>query len=180
MSGSVPPFSSRIVDRVIGDPGKVALVALTEGDLPDIDRLLREAEVAAWWPDPDIEEKREFLTHNYVSPFRIVAANATIGYAHAFHANRDEFWASFGVPSETFGMDIAIGEASARNRGVGRVAARLLVARLFAWPQVVRVQIDPYPPNERAVRSYRGAGFVERGVYPGYDGDTMLYMTIER
>ena len=36
------------------------------------------------------------------------------------------------------------------------------------------------PANARAVSAFRGAGFVERGVYPGYDGDTMLYMATER
>lgn len=99
----------------------------------------------AWWDDLDIDEIRSFITDAYVTPFRIVAANATVGYAQAYHANRDPFWVAFGVPRETFGLDLSIGETATRGRGVGRVAFRLLVDRLFAWREVVRVQIDPIP-----------------------------------
>ncbi|MEQ1863188.1 MAG: GNAT family N-acetyltransferase [Micropepsaceae bacterium] len=177
----MPRFSSRLVDHSIGDPAAVGLVALAENDLEAMAQLLREGEVAQWWDDPpDIDELREYLTHDYVSAFCIVVANQTVGFAQVYHANCDPFWQSFGVPSETFGLDLAIGAAGARNRGVGRAVVRLLIERLLAWPEVVRLQIDPDPDNARAVRAFGAAGFVARGVYPGYDGDTMLYMTIER
>jgi RimJ/RimL family protein N-acetyltransferase len=178
---SVGPFSSRIGDAVIGDPASVGLVALHDSDLAEIERLLHESEVAEWWHDLDMDEMRALPSaDDYVSRFKIVVAQRTVGYAHAYHANRDEFWVSFGVPRETFGIDLSIGDPGARGRGIGRAATRLLVERVFAWPEVVRVQIDPDVANARAVRAYRGAGFVERGIYPGYDGGEMLYMTIDR
>lgn len=174
-------FSSVIKDRIIGDPAAVGLVALTDADLPEIERLLRETEVARWWHDLDMDEMRALPSEDdYVSRFKIVVAHRIVGYAHAYHANRDEFWVKFGVPHETFGIDLSIGDPSARNRGIGRAATKLIVDRVLAWPEVVRVQIDPDAANERAIRAYRGAGFVERGIHPGYDGDQMLYMTIER
>lgn len=174
-------FSSRLADRVIGDPAAVALVALTERDVGEVFALMREPEVAEWWPDFERDELREYLTHDYVTPFRIVAANATVGFIQIYHANRDPFWQAFGAPAETFGLDLAIGVASARGRGVGRTVLRLAIDRLFAWPEVVRVQIDPDPPNERAIRANRAAGFAARGLFPGYDdGDEMLYMAIDR
>jgi aminoglycoside 6'-N-acetyltransferase len=175
------PFSSLIRDLVIGDSSVVALVALRADDLPEIEQLLREPEVAAWWRELDMDEMRALPSDDdYVSRFKIVVGHQMVGYAHAYHANRDEFWVAFGVPRETFGIDLSIGDPAARNRGVGREATRLLIDRLLAWPEVVRVQIDPEATNERAIRAYRAAGFVDRGVYPGYDGDQMLYMTIER
>jgi aminoglycoside 6'-N-acetyltransferase len=177
---SAGPFASRLPDRVIGDPASVGLIALTKADLGDIEQLLQEPGVAQWWRDFGIEEIAAHLTSDYVAPFRIVVAGQTVGYAQAYHANRDQFWIDFGVPSETFGLDLSIGDPSLRGRGVGRAVIQLLVDRVLAWPEVVRVQIDPEPHNEAAVRAYRAAGFVERGTYPGYDGDTMLYMTIER
>lgn len=177
---SARPFSSRLSDDVIGDPAAVGLVALTARDLPELDRLMRDPEVAERWPDYEIDDFRDYLTHAYVTPFRIVAANVTVGFLQVYHANCDDFWVRFGAPKETFGLDLAIGAAAARNRGVGRAVLRLMIERLFQWPEVRRVQIDPDPENARAVRAFRAAGFVERGVYPGYDGDTMLYMTAER
>jgi aminoglycoside 6'-N-acetyltransferase len=181
MTGSAGPFSSLIRDRVIGDPSRIGLVTLEQEDLPEIERLLREKEVAQWWRELDIDEMRAHPDEDdYVSRFKIVVAHKAIGYAHAYHANRDEFWTAFGVPRETFGIDLSIGEPAARNRGVGRAAIRLLVDRLLAWPEVVRVQIDPDPANERAIRAYRAVGFIERWTGPGYDGDAMLYMTMER
>jgi aminoglycoside 6'-N-acetyltransferase len=178
---NVGPFSSLIRDSVIGDPVAIGLMALTAADLPAIERLLGEEQVAQWWHELDMDEMRALPSaDDYVSRFKIVLEHRMVGYVHAYHANRDEFWVRFGVPRETFGIDLSIGDPLARNRGVGRGATRLLIDRLFAWHEVVRVQIDPDVANERAIRAYRGAGFVERGVYPGYDGDQMLYMTIDR
>jgi RimJ/RimL family protein N-acetyltransferase len=173
-------FASRLTDTVIGDPAGVGLVAVTARDLRELDGLMHDPEVAEWWPDYEIDDFREYLTHAYVAPFRIVAANKTVGFLQVYHANRDEFWTQFGVPAETFGLDLAIGDAAARERGVGRAVLRLMIERLFQWPEVVRVRIDPDPENERAIRAFAAAGFVARGVYPGYEDDPMLYMTVER
>jgi RimJ/RimL family protein N-acetyltransferase len=165
---------------MIGDPASAGLVAVTAHDLPELDRLMHDPDVTQWWPDYEIDDFRDYLTHAYVTPFRIVAANATVGFLQVYHANCDEFWVRFGVPKETFGLDLAIGAAAARNRGVGRAVLRLMIERLFQWPEVRRVQIDPDHENERAVRAFAAAGFASGGVFSGYDGDTMLYMTVER
>ncbi len=169
----------RLGDQVIGDPATVAVVAMGASDVEGIARLMCEREVAVWWPDADADDFEEYLTHAYVTPFRIVAAHATVGFLQVYHANSDPFWVTFGVPAETFGLDLAIGVAAARDRGIGRKALRLIVERLFAQPDVVRVQIDPDPENARAIRAFRSAGFVAHGVMSGYEGEPMLYMTIE-
>jgi hypothetical protein len=56
-------ISSRIPDRVIGDPALVGLVALTAGDLVEVDHLMNDPEVVQWWPDYEIDEFRDYLTH---------------------------------------------------------------------------------------------------------------------
>jgi len=46
--------------------------------------------------------------------------------------------------------------------------------RLFADPAVTRIQTDPSPDNERAIRCYRRAGFVERGEIVTPDGPALV------
>ena len=98
---AVGPFSSLIADPLIGDPAAIGLVALTAADLPEIERLLREGEVAQWWHELDMDEMRALPSaDDYVSRFKIVVAHRMVGYAHIYHANRDEFWVRFGVPRD--------------------------------------------------------------------------------
>lgn len=60
---------------------------------------------------------------------------------------------------------------SARGRGLGPDAARAMAQHLIDDRGYARVTVDPYERNERAIRSWRRAGFVEisRGHVPDED-----------
>ncbi len=158
----------------------LALEALAEAHLPDVERILSDAEVAHWnGPiDDEMEGIREHLAGDEVAPFLVTLNGAPIGYLQAYHANRDPFWQAFGVPAETWGLDMML--AALRGQGLGRRLCRHMINYLFTLPGVVQVQIDPDPENLRAVRCYAAAGFKPRGIMPGYDGVQMVYMTVER
>jgi aminoglycoside 6'-N-acetyltransferase len=159
----------------------LALKALTEADLPVIAGMLRDPDISEWYGDDHAESLAEIADHiddPMVAPFLVTLNGAPIGYLQAYHANRDAFWQAFGVPAETWGLDMML--AAHRGQGLGRRLCRHMIDYLFTLPGVVRVQIDPDPENLRAVRCYAAAGFKPRGIMPGYDGVQMVYMTVER
>ncbi|MBB5517528.1 GNAT family N-acetyltransferase [Amphiplicatus metriothermophilus] len=76
-------------------------------------------------------------------------------------------------------LDIWIGEARDRGRGVGAQMMRLALARAFADPAVRAVIIDPLASNARAIRFYERIGFrpVERR---RFGEDDCLVMRFDR
>lgn len=160
--------------------GGLALVALQAAHLPLLETILNEPEVARWnGPiEDEMEGIAEHIAGDEVAPFLVTLDDVPIGYFQAYHANRDAFWRAFGVPKETWGLDMMLG--THRGQGLGRRMCRAMIDYLFTLPDVVRVQIDPDPENQRAVRCYAAAGFLPRIVAPGYDGASMVYMAIDR
>ncbi|MCM1057009.1 MAG: GNAT family N-acetyltransferase [Firmicutes bacterium] len=59
---------------------------------------------------------------------------------------------------------IFIGEASARGRGVGTAAARLMLRYCFEEEGLHRVYLRAFAENIQAIRSYEKAGFVREGL----------------
>jgi RimJ/RimL family protein N-acetyltransferase len=56
---------------------------------------------------------------------------------------------------------------------------RAFMARLFADPDVTRIQTDPSPANARAIRSYEKSGFRRSAEIQTPDGPAVL-MVCER
>lgn len=59
---------------------------------------------------------------------------------------------------------IFIGEESARGRGIGTVAAALMLEYCFREEKLHRVYLRAFASNARAIRSYEKAGFVREGL----------------
>lgn len=60
---------------------------------------------------------------------------------------------------------IFIGEPSARGRGVGTAAAKLMLAYCFGEEKLHRVYLRAFADNRQAIRSYEKAGFVQEGLF---------------
>lgn len=158
--------------------GGLVLRPLTPGDMPAIVAMFADGDVARWWTSPP-EEIAELIDEPIVWPYLVRLEGKAIGYFQIYHANPEPFWAAFGVPAETFGLDMFLAER--RDQGVGTRMVRAAIQRVLALPEAVRVQIDPDPSNARAVRAYEKAGFTARGIFTGYDEqEEMVYMTIDR
>lgn len=59
---------------------------------------------------------------------------------------------------------IFIGDATARGRGVGTAAARLMLRYCFEEEGLHRVYLRAFADNVQAIRSYEKAGFVREGL----------------
>ncbi len=82
-----------------------------------------------------------------------------IGFMQIIDPAREEthYWGD--CPANLRAIDIWIGDATDRGRGLGTQMMRLALARCFAAPDVVSVWIDPLVSNTRALRFYERLGF---------------------
>jgi RimJ/RimL family protein N-acetyltransferase len=72
------------------------------------------------------------------------------------------------------GIDSFIAHAHRLGKGLGSTMVSAFVAQLLRDTSVTKVQTDPAPENERAIRTYLRAGFVAIGEVNTPDGRALL------
>jgi RimJ/RimL family protein N-acetyltransferase len=72
------------------------------------------------------------------------------------------------------GIDQFLANPEQLGQGLGTAMISAFVNQLFQDPTVTKVQTDPSPKNERAIRCYRRVGFVEAGEVITPDGLALL------
>jgi RimJ/RimL family protein N-acetyltransferase len=111
-----------------------------------------DPEVSRYWDDETftVDEMRARLARERVDAWIVEEDGAPVGYLQS--------WWERGEPRHG-GIDGFLVPA-ARGRGIMPAVARQLVEALLAggWREVT---VDPYAWNERAIRGWRKAGFVE-------------------
>lgn len=83
-----------------------------------------------------------------------IATDTPLGSVYIRDIDRQHNKAEYGI---------FIGEASARGRGIGTAAARLMLRYCFEEEGLHRVYLRALSGNEQAIRSYEKAGFVKEG-----------------
>lgn len=58
--------------------------------------------------------------------------------------------------------------ADAQGQGVGRALMQALCDYADQWGQVLRLELQVYADNERAIALYRSMGFMQEGLHRGY------------
>lgn len=86
--------------------------------------------------------------------FAIEADGKFIGHCGLFNFNH---------LSQTCELGISIGDKEYWGRGYGREAVTLLVDYAFRYQNLRRVYLEVHSLNERAIKAYIGAGFIEEG-----------------
>ena len=126
----------------------------TADDVPALEAIRREPEVARWWGRFESGEIAEqFVDHD--EAFVIELEGAVIG-AIQFEEEEDPMYRHAGI-------DLFV-SPSYWNRGLGAEAVRTLARYLFAERGHHRLTIDPAADNERAIRAYERVGFRRVGV----------------
>ena len=98
-----------------------------------------------------------------------------VGVTVLIDAAREEthYWGD-GVDPGAWAIDIWIGDAGDRNRGIGTLMMREAVERCFGAHGATSVLIDPLESNVGAIRFYERFGFVHEGPRRFGDDDCLV------
>lgn len=158
-------------------PEAYAFPRVTRVHYPLLRGWLAQPHVRAWWGDPEEEIALidEDIDHGPTDMRLVTLAGHPFAYVQdypAHHWNAPQF-APF--PPGTRGVDTFLGDPAYLGQGHAPRYLRQRCGDLIA-EGATTVVIDPDPDNERALRAYRRAGFVTRGIAPCEDGDPVVVM----
>ncbi|MEO8379375.1 MAG: GNAT family N-acetyltransferase [Acidobacteriota bacterium] len=154
---------------------------LTRGDLPLLCEWLGRPHVVEWWGSApslaEVESEYGPLTEAGSSTLGFIAflEGRPMGFIQSYVVlgSGDGWWEGETDPGAR-GIDQFLADGAHLGRGLGSAMVRAFVQRLFLDPAVTRVQTDPSPENDRAIRSYSRAGFQPREVVETPDGPALL------
>ena len=137
--------------------------------------------VAEWWgPAESLDELRENYVLHAALPNATLACIAHLGsgpigfiQSYVVMDSGGGWWKDESDPGAR-GIDQFLADPDRLGQGLGSAMIRAFLDRLFADPAVTVVQTDPDPRNERAIRSYRRAGFLPAGNILTPDGPALL------
>jgi aminoglycoside 6'-N-acetyltransferase len=150
-------------------------------DVPILERWDADPDVSAESGDDDAFDWAAEIPR--VVPWREILVaeedGRPVGVLQLIDAAEEEshYWGD--VPPDVWAIDIWIGDAADRGRGIGEQMMRLALDRCFARPGVSTVLIDPLVRNESAIRFYERLGFVAVGER-WFDTDHCLVMRFDR
>lgn len=161
----------------------VTFKPLTLQDLPMVHEWLQRPHVAEWWREPtSLDELRRDYLPGTMSESSTRASIAIldgepIGFMQSYVAmGSGEGWWEQQTDPGTRGIDQFLANAEQLGRGLGSSMVSSFVERLFQDPAVTKVQTDPSPKNQRAIRCYRRAGFIVHGEVTTPDGPALLML----
>lgn len=143
------------------------LTTLRPSAAGDVDRLVgwhADPDVARYWDDETFTraEMEERLARGEVEAWIVEEARQPVGYLQVHPEGMDMFL----IPA-------------ARGRGLGPDAARAMARHLLDERGRTRVTVDPYVWNERAVRAWERAGFVEVSRHEPDEWHTAAWILME-
>src|SRR4051812_43091433 len=193
MHGDPEPLdlSGEVKRFVVDHDTRLAIRAMTRGDLPDVTRWRGTVHVRAWFPggEPTLEEMAAKYGERIdgMSPTRmwVVEVNGrSVGFVQDYRIGDYPDYAMLGPDPDAIGIDYLIGEPAWVGQGLG-------VRMLWAWMSRARARFAeassyfaaPDHRNAASRRILRKAGFTE-GVWfdePQEDGTvtTMVGHTLE-
>jgi len=145
----------------------ISFAPLQVADLPMLQDWLRRPHVSEWWGSENQ------LTCGYIALLR----GQPIGFIQSYVVMEcgGGWWEQETDPGAR-GIDQFLANPEQLGLGLGSAMVRAFVERLFLDARVTKVQADPSPDNQRAIRSYLRAGFVPHGEVITPDGPALLML----
>lgn len=149
---------------------RLAVRALTEGDIPQMARWLSDPEVLRYYEGRDQPYDEGRVRQKFFSEERerieqlfVLYDGVPLGYAQVYPLEADER-ASYGYTAAqpdgaVYGLDLFIGETMYWNRGIGTQLVMALTRYAVEAHDAFIVTLDPRVENARAVRCYEKAGY---------------------
>ena len=157
---------------------RIALRLATLADAALLRRWDRDPDVAASSGDDDSQDWDAELPRTVPwREFLIAEADGRpVGVLQIIDPAEEEthYWGD-GVAPDLRAIDIWIGAAADRGRGLGTQIMRAALQRCFAQPRVTAVLIDPLESNTRARRFYERIGFRAVGPRRFGNDDCIVY-----
>jgi len=165
----------------------VTLRLMVEDDIPMLHGWLNLPHIVEWWGQerPALDEVYakylpRVMEEDRVTPYIGMLGQTPFAYAQSYVAlGAGGGWWEDETDPGVRGIDQSIGHPDLLGKGLGTKLVRALVDRLFADPEVTKIQTDPAPNNHRAIRCYEKAGFRTAGIVATPDGPA-VYMLKHR
>ncbi len=163
LSGAVKHF---VVDHDL----RVAVRAMTHGDLPSMARWRQSPHVQRWW-EHDGEPTAEAIQREYGScidgntPTRLWVAEVngrSVGFVQDYRIGDYPDYAVLGPDPDAVGVDYAIGEVEWTGRGLGgRILWAWMLRSRRRFPQVATYFAAPDHRNAASLRMLDKLGFTQ-------------------
>lgn len=154
---------------------------LIASDIVMLHEWLHRSHVLEWWDSPKTfaEIERDYLPSatgkSTTRAYIVLLENEPIGFIQSYVVmdSGDGWWEQETDPGAR-GIDQFLANSEQLGRGLGSAMISAFVNRLFQDPAVTKVQTDPSPDNDRAIRCYQRVGFVAVGEVITPDGAALL------
>ena len=164
-------------------PVSVTFRPLALADLAMLHDWLSRPHVSRWWgPAPtraQVEAEYLPLTRCDATTKAYIAllAGRPLGFIQSYvvAGSGEGWWPGENDPGAR-GIDQFLANAEDLGKGLGSAMVRAFVDALFSDASVSKVQTDPAPANQRAIRSYLRAGFSRHGELITPDGPALLML----
>lgn len=156
----------------------IVLRRATLADLPTLRVWDADAEVIASGAGRSAEVWTVELPRevDWCEPLIAELDGVPVGYVELIDAAREEshYWGD-DAEEGAWGLDIWIGRAADRGRGLGTAMMHAALERCFTAHDATAVLLDPLPTNHRACHFYERLGFELLGVRRLGDDDCCVY-----